>query len=150
MEIFYQPQKKENLSLALGFFDGIHLGHKKVIENAVNFAKENYLADDEYFSVLSAFIAYKFSFPISNKEDYLETQFISEYVKLKGYQGIRYKSSLNRNGHNIVFFDYEDCKTVNSFPYKLDEITYKERCTFPMGKFDYENDLIVTNKENKV
>jgi len=40
MEIFCQPQKKENLSLALGFFDGIHLGHKKVIENAVNFAKE--------------------------------------------------------------------------------------------------------------
>lgn len=115
----------------------------------VNFAKDNYLADDEYFSVLSAFIAYKFSFPISNKEDYLETQFISEYVKLKGYQGIRYKSSLNRNGHNIVFFDYEDCKPVNSFPYKLDEITFKARCTFPMGKFDYKNDLIVTNKDKK-
>lgn len=35
---------KENysgLSLALGFFDGVHIAHKDVILNAVNFAKEN-------------------------------------------------------------------------------------------------------------
>lgn len=32
-----------NLSLALGFFDGVHLGHKKVIENCVKNAKENNL-----------------------------------------------------------------------------------------------------------
>ena len=43
MEIFYIPQKKENLSLALGFFDGIHKGHKKVIQSAVDFAKKNNL-----------------------------------------------------------------------------------------------------------
>ncbi len=43
MEIFYKPEKKENLSLALGFFDGIHKGHKKVIQTAVNYAKQNNL-----------------------------------------------------------------------------------------------------------
>ena len=32
-----------NLSLALGFFDGVHLGHKKVIENCVEKAKNNNL-----------------------------------------------------------------------------------------------------------
>lgn len=34
----------ENLSkvsLVLGFFDGVHLGHQKVIESAITFAKEN-------------------------------------------------------------------------------------------------------------
>jgi riboflavin kinase/FMN adenylyltransferase len=31
----------ENLSLAFGFFDGVHLGHQEVIKSAVNFAKEN-------------------------------------------------------------------------------------------------------------
>ncbi|MBQ2645360.1 riboflavin biosynthesis protein RibF [bacterium] len=30
-----------NISLALGFFDGIHLGHAVVINNAVKFAKQN-------------------------------------------------------------------------------------------------------------
>lgn len=43
MEIFHTPPKKENLSLALGFFDGIHKGHKKVIKSAVDFAKKNNL-----------------------------------------------------------------------------------------------------------
>lgn len=41
MQILTQLDKKPNLSLALGFFDGVHLGHKAVIESAVNFAKEH-------------------------------------------------------------------------------------------------------------
>lgn len=41
MQIFTQLDKKPNLSLALGFFDGVHLGHKSVIESAVNYAKQN-------------------------------------------------------------------------------------------------------------
>ena len=41
MEVLHNCEKKTNLSLALGFFDGIHKGHKKVIENAVDFAKKN-------------------------------------------------------------------------------------------------------------
>lgn len=36
-EITYIP----NLSLALGFFDGVHIAHQKLIKNAVDFAKEN-------------------------------------------------------------------------------------------------------------
>ncbi len=47
MEVFYDLQeitKKEapqELSLCLGFFDGVHQGHQVVINNAVNFAKQN-------------------------------------------------------------------------------------------------------------
>ncbi len=41
MEIFSELIKKENLSLALGFFDGVHRGHRKVISSAVNYAKIN-------------------------------------------------------------------------------------------------------------
>lgn len=43
MEIFYKLNKNPNLSLCLGFFDGIHQGHQVVIKNAVNFAKTNRL-----------------------------------------------------------------------------------------------------------
>lgn len=32
-----------NMSLALGFFDGVHLGHQAVIKNAVDYAHENEL-----------------------------------------------------------------------------------------------------------
>ena len=41
MQIFNEPNFNPNLSIALGFFDGVHLGHKKVIKSAVNFAKQN-------------------------------------------------------------------------------------------------------------
>ncbi len=41
MEIFSELNSKPNLSLALGYFDGVHLGHKAVIKSAVDFAKQN-------------------------------------------------------------------------------------------------------------
>jgi len=41
MKIYSELNENFHLSLALGFFDGVHLGHKKVIESAVNFAKKN-------------------------------------------------------------------------------------------------------------
>lgn len=41
MQIFTELNKNPNLSLALGFFDGVHLGHQAVIKSAVNYAKEN-------------------------------------------------------------------------------------------------------------
>lgn len=40
MEIIRELEEIPNLSLALGFFDGVHLGHQAVIGCAVNFAKE--------------------------------------------------------------------------------------------------------------
>ena len=41
MEIIRELRNIPNLSLALGFFDGVHLGHQAVISCAVDFAKEN-------------------------------------------------------------------------------------------------------------
>lgn len=40
MHIFNELSYIKNSSLALGFFDGIHLGHRVVLRNAVNIAKE--------------------------------------------------------------------------------------------------------------
>lgn len=41
MQIFTELNQNSNLSLALGYFDGVHIGHKKVIGSAVNFARQN-------------------------------------------------------------------------------------------------------------
>lgn len=41
MQIFNELTKNSGISLALGYFDGVHLGHRAVIKSAVNFAKKN-------------------------------------------------------------------------------------------------------------
>jgi hypothetical protein len=70
-----------------------------------------------------------FSKPVTEEDsvlDYIPTQYIAEYVKNLGYDGIAYQSSLdgemrkNRQGSqrvNIVIFHYEKCKPVSSNVY---------------------------------
>ena len=41
MDIFNELTYINKSSIALGFFDGLHLGHKVVLKNAINIAKEN-------------------------------------------------------------------------------------------------------------
>ena len=41
MQIFTELSSNKNLSLALGYFDGVHLGHKAVIQSAVQYAQKN-------------------------------------------------------------------------------------------------------------
>ena len=41
MQVLTELNANKNLSLALGFFDGVHLGHQEVIKSAVDFAKKN-------------------------------------------------------------------------------------------------------------
>ena len=40
MEVFNELKTSPHISLALGFFDGIHEGHQVVIKNAINIAKK--------------------------------------------------------------------------------------------------------------
>lgn len=41
MQVFNELNINKGLSLAFGFFDGVHIGHQAVIKSAVDFAKEN-------------------------------------------------------------------------------------------------------------
>lgn len=41
MQIFNELNENKGLSLAFGFFDGVHIGHQAVIKSAVDFSKEN-------------------------------------------------------------------------------------------------------------
>ena len=73
-----------------------------------------------FFSDLSTL----YSTPIANDDDaldYIPTQFIAEYVKNKGYDGIAFSSSLTPdinkkypNRFNIVIFNYEKCNVIKS------------------------------------
>ena len=45
---------------------------------------------------------------------YLPTQYIAEEIKNMGFDGLRFRSSLNRNGFNVVLFNPDDCVAVSS------------------------------------
>lgn len=49
--------------------------------------------------------------------DYLPTQYIADFVKSKGHNGIRYKSTRNEKGYNLAVFDQDlfQCKEVNIY-----------------------------------
>ncbi len=40
--------------------------------------------------------------------EYIPTQYLCEYIKLQGFDGIRYSSSLSKEGKNIVLFNVDD------------------------------------------
>ncbi|WP_439287803.1 RES family NAD+ phosphorylase [Lonepinella sp. BR2904] len=37
--------------------------------------------------------------------DYLPTQYVSEWIKSMGYDGIEFRSSLHKNGMNLTIFN---------------------------------------------
>lgn len=45
---------------------------------------------------------------------YLATQYISEEIKHMGFDGLRFRSSLHKEGINIVLFNPDDCVAVSS------------------------------------
>ncbi len=70
------------------------------------------------------------SLPYHEGGDYQLSQYISEYIKNKGFDGIMYRSAyvsiskkvLEEKGVNITVFNYNKCESVSSELYRVDEI----------------------------
>jgi len=83
-------------------------------------------------------LASRFSAVIAEKEkgiDYLPMQFVAEYVKSKGADGIRYTSFQSQGGKNIVIFRKEKVR------YLLSKIMYNQNVAYSF--------LDITNPERK-
>ena len=50
----FENKEKNHTAVALGFFDGVHLGHQKVILQAVNFKKQGRVPTDFTFFEISS------------------------------------------------------------------------------------------------
>ena len=80
-------------------------------------------------------LSHMFSKPITRDDDvieYIPTQFIAEYAKKLGYDGIAYGSSLveeeyakSLSRYNIVVFNYSECEPIKSNLFVVDSITYE-------------------------
>ncbi len=71
-------------------------------------------------------IAQEVAKPLRNDNvlDYLPTQYISDFIRSKGYDGIEYISTMCRNGTNLAVFDPSLFKCTGTNVYDIDSITY--------------------------
>lgn len=56
--------------------------------------------------------------------DYLPAQYISDFVKSLGFDGICYRSSLNKDGLNYAFFDYKKFECIDMQLYHIKSMYY--------------------------
>ncbi|MDR1060094.1 MAG: RES family NAD+ phosphorylase [Clostridiales bacterium] len=87
---------------------------------------EKYAANRKVFQEIAAEIAK----PLRRSDspiEYLPTQYIAEFIKSQGYDGVEYASALMEGGHNIALFDeaLAECVGVNTI--EVAKIQYETR-----------------------
>ena len=56
--------------------------------------------------------------------DYIPTQYIADYVKSLGYDGIKFKSTLNKNGINYAIFNSDKFECVGMSTREIVDLEY--------------------------
>lgn len=72
---------------------------------------------------------------------YLPTQYIAEERKNLGFDGLRYRSSLNEAGYNVVLFNPSDCEAVSSELIEVKDIELKldDPFIYKIGNTEFRN-----------
>ena len=95
---------------------------------------------------LMYFIQTAFSSPTNNPDDYIASQIIAEYIRHLGYDGVRYSSSLHKDGYNLTVFDVDKCEAVSSTDLRLEDIKMSLRPAIGAvvmdGRFEYIKDNV--------
>lgn len=127
------------------YFDRVDVGEFVILEDYVkivdftekiNLFKVYYDAGEEIFKqkvkrhVLFDSISADLSKPLRSFDtelEYVPTQYICEYFKHCGADGIMFQSSVHSPGKNLVLFHPEKAECVNVYPYEIDEISINRR-----------------------
>lgn len=74
----------------------------------------------------------------ANEKDYLVSQYIAEYIKMLGYDGIKFNSSQKIGGRNLTLFEDTACRFFCSEIHEVTEIKINSMQILPMvdDKFD--------------
>ena len=107
MRIYNELTYINKSSIALGFFDGLHLGHRVVLKNAINIAKEN--------NSQTTVILFK-----EHPLNFLTTQKVSQILTLDEKIKILEEIGID----NIVLLDFEDYSNITASDY-LENILVK-------------------------
>lgn len=94
---------------------------------------------------LLSFIQSAFSSPTNNPDDYIPSQVIAEFFRYLGYDGIRYGSSLHKDGYNLTIFDVSKCEPVFSTDLRLENVKIGLRPAIGAENIDGRFEYIIDN-----
>lgn len=102
-----------------------------VVDCSLLHNKNNYFfmeepSAEEKEKAVWSYIDSAFSEPVTgsdNTADYVPTQILAELFKSNGFDGLVYKSNLEK-GHNIVLFNIERADMVNCYLFKTEKIKF--------------------------
>ncbi len=84
----------------------------------------------------------EFTKPFSGEsKQYIATQYIAEFLKHKGYDGLKYNSSLYESGRNFLFFKDSGFDDVETKLYEVTNICFESKCL----NADYEPGVVHHN-----
>ena len=94
-----------------------------------------------------------YSKPVTEDDDtldYIPTQYIAEFVKRIGYDGIVFKSSLynDENSVNVVIFSFDKCEAVGSVFYDVTRNDYTCEMEDPVSELRLNFQLQLTPDNN--
>ncbi len=93
------------------------------IGNNAGFDPTQYAINIEHLKMLSQEIAK----PIRNDNilDYLPTQYICDFIRSEGYDGIEYLSTMSKKGYNLAVFNPKLFKCTETSVYDVKSISYE-------------------------
>lgn len=109
------------------------------------------LEDNEYIKSGDLYaISKAFSKPnYGNSEDYIPTQYLCEYLRQKGFDGIKYKSALSPEGINVIIFNTDSAdrayEIVESRVFGVEDIDIKFEQIIP-----FESKFKTSRKKNDI
>lgn len=59
--------------------------------------------------------------------EYVPTQYLCEYIKTLGINGIVFESSVHKDGNNVVLFDPNSAECIEVIPYVIEDIVLKSQ-----------------------
>lgn len=59
--------------------------------------------------------------------EYLPTQYISEFIKNQGYDGVEYASTMTKNGYNLAIFDESNFECINTQIFEIINLNYEPK-----------------------
>lgn len=142
MGILYLSDEKETTlyEIRAGMFDYVTVGRFKLKQDieVINLADidkispfigvdygfdfTQYAINIEHLKMIGQEIAK----PLRNENvlDYLPTQYVSDFIKSKGYSGIEYVSTMRKTGVNLAIFDQSQLKCTDVSVYDVKSISY--------------------------